>query len=149
MTFDEYKKAREGKRIDYDKVYGFQCVDQARHFAEQVHGAKIKPFWGSARAWWQSWSPFLGLPYVRVRYDWIAIPPRGAIIFFKPTKTNPYGHVAVTGKCNNKELWVIEQNAGQGDGDGKWWDEITIRNYPYKGAKVWDCVGWFVKYQEF
>ena len=44
MTFDEYKKAREGKRIDYDKVYGFQCVDQARHFAEQVHGVKIKPF---------------------------------------------------------------------------------------------------------
>lgn len=149
MTFDDYKKKWVGKRIDYDGAYGFQCVDQARHFTEQVHGVKIKAFGGSARNGRQTWEPFLWLPYVRVRYDWMEIPPRWAIIFFKPTKQNPYGHVAVTWKCSNKELWVIEQNAKQWDWDWQWGDEITIRSYPYKWAVVWDCVGWFVKYQEF
>lgn len=136
MNFDEYKKEREWKRIDYDKAFWFQCVDQARHFTDVVHWHKINTFSWSAIRGWQTWSPFRGKPYVRVEYLKGRIPNRWDIVFFSATKDNTHWHVAVTGTCDKDNLRVIEQNAVTGNGTWLWWDAITVRNYPYKKAKV-------------
>lgn len=40
MTFDEYVKRYLGKKIDYDGVYGVQCVDLVNHYADKVLGIK-------------------------------------------------------------------------------------------------------------
>lgn len=136
MTFDEYKKDREGKRIDYDNAFGWQCVDLARHFTDLVHGHKINTFSWSAIRGRQTWSPFKGKPYVRVEYLRGRIPNRGDIVFFSATKDNEYWHVAIAWTSEKDTLRVIEQNAVTGNGSGLWGDAITVRNYPYIKAKV-------------
>lgn len=136
MTFDEYKQAREGKRIDYDKAFAYQCVDLARHFAEQVHGHKINTFSWSAIRWWETWSPFKWKPYARVEYVKGRMPNRWDIVFFSATKDNKYWHVAIAWNCEKETIRVMEQNAVTGNWSWLWPDAINIRNYPYKFAKV-------------
>ena len=40
MNFDEYVKKSLGKKIDYDGMYGVQCVDLVNDFADKVLGIK-------------------------------------------------------------------------------------------------------------
>jgi len=41
------------------------------------------------------------------------------VIFFDITQSNPYGHVAIVDNADSTGVIVIEQNAGNGNGDGK------------------------------
>ena len=40
MKFDEYVKRNLGKKIDYDGMYGVQCVDLVNDYADKVLGIK-------------------------------------------------------------------------------------------------------------
>ena len=40
MKFDEYVKRNLGKKIDYDGLYGVQCVDLVNDYADKVLGIK-------------------------------------------------------------------------------------------------------------
>lgn len=127
-----------GKSSDYDKMYGAQCVDFARQYCKDA-GYPIGTFSGSAFNGWKTWSPF-DTSWVRIKNDNPnTYPSPGDIVFFWPTRTNPYGHVAVADKwCTYSILNIIEQNAGSGNGDGRWSNAIKRRSTSYV-----NCLGWF------
>lgn len=57
-----------GKKVDYDKAYGNQCVDWAREFARSSTMNPIGTFSGSAINGWTTGSPFKGTRWKRVEY---------------------------------------------------------------------------------
>ena len=107
-----------GKRTDYDKAYGFQCVDLVRSYAQSI-GHPIGTFSGSAKNGWFTGSPFKNTMWLRTAYTTLpVIPPTGSIIFFDASPANPYGHVAIVAQGTTATSLVIEeQNAGSGNGD--------------------------------
>ena len=149
MTFDEFKRQREGKRYQESVKYWYQCVALAKLYASEVDWLNLNGFWWSAIQWWGSGSPFKGKPYTRVNYSWKGITPRGSIVFFWATKSNPYWHVAIAWQCSNTEIRVIEQNADKWSGTWLWGDAITIRNYPYSWWKVGSVLWWYTCTMQF
>lgn len=132
-----------GKVVDYDKAYGYQCVDLARQHAKDMWNP-IWTFSGSALNGWLTGSPFIGTKWERVTNTTTAIPKEGDIVFLDKTESNPYGHVAVAGEgCTGSKLVLIEQNAGNGNGDGKNGNKITMRAIKYNDPKRGNCLGWY------
>lgn len=132
-----------GKNADYDKQYGSQCVDFARQYASDA-GYPIWTFSGSAFNWWKTGSPF-DKSWKRVVKTSLNYPNPWDIVFFEPTRTNPYWHVAISDKwCSATLLCIIEQNAGSGNWDGKWANAIKRTNTTYNGSR-WVCPWWFTK----
>ena len=116
----EFIKKWEGKRVDYDGVYKYQCVDLIKQFTKEVYDIELGSFGGSAINAWNNntfdskWRSIISDYQV---WD---------IIFFNKTKENPYGHVAIItdwGLVNK----ILEQNGGTGNGDGQGTNAIRIR----------------------
>lgn len=131
-----------GKRYAESKELGHQCVAWVKLFAREM-GYPIKGFSWSALKGWQTGSPFSS-EWKRVENTPQAVPKPGDIIFFDATKANPYGHVAVVESASSKLLVVIEQNAGNGNGNGIWANAITRRTVAYiAGGGRGKCLGWY------
>ena len=132
-----------GKIVDYDKAYGYQCVDLARQHAKDMWNP-IGTFWGSALTGWLTGKPFIGTKWERVVNTVTAVPKEWDIVFLNKTPSNPYGHVAVAGEgCTGSKLVLIEQNAGTGNGDGKNGNKVTLREIKYNDPKRGICLGWY------
>lgn len=152
ITIDEYKAEWLWKRVNYENFWwkvDYQCVEFVKHFVQLVHWVKLWSFSGSALKWRTSWSPFLWLPYIRVRYVKWAFPPRGAVIFFDKTAKNPYGHVAIAGESSSDVLYVMEQNWWAGTGTWIGTDAIRVSRKRYEWDPVWNVLGWYVLYVIF
>jgi hypothetical protein len=129
------------KSADYDKAYGAQCVDFARQYCADA-GYTIGTFSGSAYNGWKTGSPF-NKQWNRIEYKTWLYPNPWDVVFFAPTKTNPYGHVAIWDRgCNAFDLCIVEQNAGSGNWDGKWGNAIKRSLVKYNWTR-WNCVGWY------
>lgn len=127
--------------VDYDKMYGAQCVDFAREYAASTWNP-IGAFGWSAYSWWESGAPFKGTKWKRCEKLAKSVPSAWDIIFFAPTKNNKWWHVAVVdGQCTPFKLNIIEQNAGKGDGSGKWSDAVKRSSLTYDARGK--CVGWY------
>ena len=132
-----------GKIVDYDKAYWFQCVDLARQHAKDMWNT-IWTFSWSALNGWLTGSPFVWTKWERVTNTTTAIPKEWDIVFLDKTASNPYWHVAVAGEgCTGSKLVLIEQNAGNGNGDGKNGNKITMRAIKYNDPKRGVCLGWY------
>jgi len=57
MTHKEIIDKWLGGKSDYDKLYGFQCVDWSRQYCKDS-GTTIGGFSGSAYKGWKTGSPF-------------------------------------------------------------------------------------------
>jgi len=126
-----------GKTADYDKAYWFQCVDLARQYCADV-GRPIGTFSGSAYNWWITGSPF-NPKWKRIGSNGSNFPSSWDVVFFVPTPTNKYGHVAIADNfCTESELNIIEQNAGSGNWDWKGNNAIKRRKTNYS-----QCAGWY------
>ena len=67
---DAFKNQWLGKRVDYDGVYLFQCVDLIKQYLAQLYG--LKPgSWGDAKDYWLSTNPAILTKFDKVlsRYD--------------------------------------------------------------------------------
>lgn len=130
-----------GKQVDFDKVYWSQCVDWARQFAKEIW-EPINTFGGSAYSGWSSGKPFTGTKWKRInRTPWL-VPTAWDIIFFWPTQSNPYGHVAVTnGASTTEKLNIVEQNAWNANWDWKWSNAIKKSSVGYDARGK--CLWWF------
>lgn len=120
MTVEEFVKKYNGKKVDYDGVYGAQCVDLFRQYAEE--GLGIPEHTGSCST--SGGAKDLWLDYARMpiekkyfnRYSMSRALIPGDIVIWNSTKTNSFGHVAIyLGKINN-DLIVFEQDGFKLDG---------------------------------
>lgn len=131
LQFNKYKKKMQGKRVDWDKQYQYQCVDLIRDYAHTNNYPKITNY-GNAIDLWNKW---LGDGYKRIYNSPLATPSVWDIILFN---IGAHWHIAIAGRGNPMWIEILEQNAGNGNGNWLGDNAIRVKKSFYK-----NCVGWF------
>ncbi len=110
MTFDEWVKKNIGKGIDYDGVYGVQCVDLAKHYIKNVLGIAPQSI-GNAIEYYNKRKTS---EYLTENFKWIDntpefIPKKGDLCVFTSKSGN--GHISVaTGEGTTSYFYSYDQN---------------------------------------
>lgn len=138
--YKAYRKAKLGKGVDYDGVYGKQCVDLVKDFVKEFHSTTLGSFSGSAIVGWETGSPF-DKKWKKVEYTEGRIPQLWDVIFFDKTSKMPYGHVAIALAGTKTRLAILEQNGKTWAGEAKNGDEIRENIITYKSPMK--VVGWY------
>lgn len=119
MNIEEFVKKYTGKKVDFDGVYGAQCVDLFRQWAKE--GLGISEHTGPCSTTGGAKDLFLDYPKMPIEKKYFiretkkAMCP-GDVLIWDSTETNKYGHVAIyLGKLNN-DLIVFEQDGFKQDG---------------------------------
>lgn len=127
MSYQSFKGQWIGKRVDYDGVYGFQCVDLIKQYLAQEFGLKPTA-WGNAIDYFYSPNPAITAKFDRLS---TTSARTGDIVIFKGINGNPYGHIGVAdsdvGLIN---VNTLEQNGATGNGSGVGGDAIRVRGIP-------------------
>jgi len=108
------------KKIDFDGQYGAQCVDLIRDFLNNVYDLPQQP------------EGVVGAQDFFLKHDERAVQkkyldrheicvkgqdiPVGAIVVFRATATNKYGHIGVCIRTENNVIVLLEQDGFKQDG---------------------------------
>lgn len=133
MNYLQFKSRWLGKSIDYDGIYGKQCVDLIKQYMAENYG--LKPgAWGNAiDYYYNTHANVLG------KFDRLATNQarRGDIVILKGINGNPYGHIGIAdGNSGFATVTILEQNGSSGNGSGVGGDAIRLRAVP-----LWRVVG--------
>jgi CHAP domain len=133
MTFDEFVTKYNGKYVDYDGVYGFQCVDLMRQKVKEVDGLlpyTAIPTRGNAKDIFKNFQE--NQYYQKIKNGLNNIPLKGDIIFwdFYPFQIGWEGHVAIVSNAWLMGLISFDQHYGNPN-------FCRYVNHNYKG-----CLGW-------
>lgn len=131
IRFNKYKNEMSGKRIDWDKQYWFQCVDLIRDYTHTYDYPRITTYWNAI----DLWKKWLWDWYKRINNSILSTPSVWDIILFN---TWTYGHIAIAWRWNPIWIEILEQNAGNWNGNWLWDNSIRVTKNFYK-----NCVGWF------
>lgn len=133
MNYKEFKDKYLGKRVDFDKVYGYQCVDLIIQYCSEVFGIKSPWVWNAITST-KSWAnTTLNKEFNRIDYKSGIIPKAGDVVIWNKTSTNPYWHIWLADFwCTYKELKVIEQNASTGNWSWIGQDAVRAKTKSYK-----------------
>jgi len=125
MSYTSFKNKWIGKRKDYDRVYGYQCVDLIKVFAHEEYGLKAGA-WGNAVDYWYNPNKTLLTKFTRISTKSAR---KGDIVIFKGVNGNPYGHIGIA-DANAGWLYVktLEQNGSSGNGSGVGGNAIRVRS---------------------
>lgn len=110
MTFDVWVKANLGKGINYDGVYGVQCVDLIKHYVKNVLGITPQSI-GNAIEYYRkrNISAYLTNNFVWYSNTPSFIPQKGDICVF--TSKSGHGHVSIaTGEGTTRYFYSYDQN---------------------------------------
>lgn len=143
--YSTYKSLWLGKRVDWDSLspqnVDFQCADLIRHNAEYLWRSQPVRLWttGVVNRWKQSarWKD-----YVRINNDIknaLQIPKQNDYIIFRPTKGNPYWHVAIVDTAYPwlNKIVVLEQNWKFWWWTWLKWDAVRLQTYTYNNVLWW------------
>lgn len=95
QTLDAFQAQHLGAYLDYDGLYGAQCVDLIDFYCRDVLGIPI--VWANAVDWWQRDGAYLQWTANRVG-DPSSKPARGDIVVWGPDQrvgTGVFGHIAI------------------------------------------------------
>lgn len=121
----KFKETWLDKRIDYDGIYDFQCVDLAKLYLERLGFGKIWKL-GNAKQVPQAELFNSGREKIVGTNDLM----QGDIIIKTQGK---YGHIAIVDRIVWGFVYVLEQNgSGKNSGSGIWDNAIRIHAYPLK-----------------
>lgn len=112
MTLTAFIRRHLGNKVDFDKKYGFQCVDLYRMYCEEVLKIPQTPPVEGAK------DIFVNHGSLNVTSDSaLADYSRGDVLIWGASKTNKYGHVAILVDIyNTKYFIVLEQDGFAQDG---------------------------------
>lgn len=113
MDYSQFKAEWLGKRVDYDHVYAYQCVDLILEYIKECYGIP-SGVWGNAIDYWNHPStPLLD------KFDKISTTTcvQGDIVILYGMPGNPYGHIGVCDHQDASGVWLLEQNKN-GDATG-------------------------------
>lgn len=118
-----FKNSRLGKRIDYDRSYGYQCVDLIKLYLEFLGFGEIDSL-GNAKE-----VPKASLfAKGRERFEGMSDLMQGDIIV---RTRDTYGHIGIVDRIVNGKVYVLEQNgSGKDSGSGLWANVIRVQLYP-------------------
>lgn len=132
MDFDSFKNLWLGRRIDYDHVFQFQCVDLILQGLHDMHGIGGGVS-GNAIDYWVK-TGINGFNEVLLsKFTKIPSPEadKGDIVILNGLPGNPFGHIGwATGNVNATDVEILEQNGQTGNGDGVGGNAIRVRWIP-------------------
>lgn len=122
------------KRKSYIFKNGYQCVDVAKLFNEEV-------LWVNYGSIGHAKDYFNNLPstsFEKIRSNGSNRPIRGDIVIWGSSWGRGYGHIAICLAYDDTGFYVLEQNGGTGGNSGTGSDAIRIHKYPnYSGVTGW------------
>lgn len=114
--YNSFKAEWMGRRIDYDHIYGYQCVDLILEYLKEVCNI-ASGVWGNAIDYANSPTPtFLQ------HFDKMIAPIylKGDIVVLNGLPGNPFGHIGLFDHQDDTGIYLLEQNmTGSGDGLGR------------------------------
>jgi hypothetical protein len=119
MMLEDFVKKYNGKKVDFDGVYGAQCVDLFRQYVKEC--LDISEHTGPCSTSGGAKDLFLDYPKMEKEKKYFTRETKkgmiqGDVLIWNETETNKYGHVAIyLGKLNNS-LIVFEQDGFKQDG---------------------------------
>lgn len=133
MTYQQFKAKWIGRRVDFDGVYGYQCIDLIKQYLLDVKGIKAGA-WGNAIDYWYNTNPAVLKEFNRLSTNQAR---QGDIVILKGINGNPYGHIGIAdGSSGILTVTILEQNGSSGNGSGLGGDAIRTRAVP-----LWRVVG--------
>lgn len=134
ISIKQFVEKWVGKRKLYIAKNGYQCVDVAKLFNEEVLGVNYGSI-GHAKDY------FYNLPdtsFDKIRSNGSNRPIRGDIVIWDSSWGRGYGHIAICLAYDDSGFYVLEQNGGAGGGTGTVSDAIRIHKYVnYSGVTGW------------
>lgn len=122
MSYQSFKSRMEAvKRVDYDHVYSFQCVDLILQYVADEFGLR-SGIWGNAIDYWNYADNSTPHKNLATKFDKIATTDckQGDIVVLRGLAGNPYGHIGICDSQSASAVRLLEQNAaGSGTGTGK------------------------------
>ena len=119
MTLSKFVDHTLGTKVDFDGVYGAQCVDLFRQYCKDVWQI---PHTGSVEGAKELFSQNdKNLLYITNGYGTVK---SGDVIIWDGTSSNSYGHVAIALFATDMTVLVLEQNGFEQTGT-----KIVPRNY--------------------
>ena len=108
MTLSEFIKKYNGRGVDFDSAFGYQCVDLYRAYCKEVLNVPQSPALGSGGA------VLIATNYLKQHFTRIANTPDGTPqsgdVIIWGTSYGPYGHVAVFTDGNASTFTCFSQN---------------------------------------
>lgn len=120
MCLDDYVNKYNGKKIDFDGVYGAQCVDLFRHYSKEY--LAISEHTGACSTTGGAKDLYIDYPKMPLEKKYFErISPKkgifaGDVAIWDSTETNKYGHVAIVLGTLNNHFIVFEQDGFKQDG---------------------------------
>lgn len=116
MSYQTFVQQWDNKRIDYDRIYSYQCVDLIFQYLYQEFA--LNGVWGNAIDFWTNPNTFnktLG-KFDRIQTSQVQ---QGDIVILSGLTGNPYGHIGIaTGEQDGGSFRMFEQNGYTGNGSG-------------------------------
>lgn len=124
----QFVRQNLGKRLDWDHLYGAQCVDLIQYYLDGVHGQRP---WPGPTA-----SSMAGS--IRPGWAWVAngpvnYPNAGDIVVWGPSAAEAIGdagHIAVALSATRNVLLTFDQNWPPGAA-------VSIVLHDYRGVRGW------------
>lgn len=115
MNLAEFINKYDKTKVDYDKIYGSQCVDLFRQYCNDV---LLIGHTGGVEGAKDLWEKYDDLPKEKLYFDKIKKGVQvGDVAIWGATATNKYGHVGiVVGNMPGKDLLIFEQDGFKQDG---------------------------------
>ena len=122
MKPNEFINKYINTKVDYDKLYGAQCVDLFRQYCEDVldipHTGSCSTTGGAIDLFLDyEKMPLEKMYFAKIQTNKVKDLKFGDFIIYDKTDKNPYGHVALfIAKIDDKNTLVFEQNGMKQDG---------------------------------
>jgi hypothetical protein len=127
MSYISFQNKWLGKRVDFDGLYGYQCVDLIKQYMKE-HVDMPNGAYGNAIDYWYRTHKAVIAKYDRIEGS---SAQAGDIVVMKGNSGNPYGHIAIaSGSINPITVQILEQNGSTGNGRGLGGDAIRLRHVP-------------------
>lgn len=132
MTFDEFIKKYLGKKVDWDGVYGGQCVDLFRQYVNDVLDFPQPNPVSGARLLWEGFDldPNLYTYYDKIPNSPYGIPKKGDVLVWNAKMGGGYGHVAMFIEGGLMSFKSFDQNFPT-------LDKCTITEHNYSNLYGW------------
>jgi hypothetical protein len=112
-VFQSFENEWLGKWVDYDKEYGYQCVDLIKQYMHECYG--LTPgTWGDAIKYWTNTAPAILTKFAK---EATSVAQAGDVVVFWGLPGNSAGHIGIaTGNENGLQVEVLEQDGHTGTG---------------------------------
>lgn len=121
MELNEFVNKYCGENVDFDGVYGAQCVDLFRQYVRTVWD--IREHTGAVEGAKDLWLNYPNMPLEKKYFERLDSSRRlkvGDVLVWDATNTNKYGHVAILLGIGD-EFLVFEQDGFKQDGAKVQW----------------------------